>query len=122
VLGTVPEVKLKIKSPRAKGVHVKLDRQTHINFRTKLLYHGVTMQEAFEYFARLVGSGSAAANALLDRLVIENVKEELNGTGLRAPSRHSIRHRVEDLDPERVYDLINDADENDESKSHIRRK
>lgn len=101
-------------SIRIKGVHVKLDRETHANFKSQLAQHGLSMQEAFEEFARLVGSGSASANNLLVRLLRNQVKEELATVGLK-PSSQRTSKRINELDSERLYDLISeeasDADE-----------
>lgn len=101
-------------SIRVKGVHVKLDKETHANFKSQLAQHGLSMQEAFEEFARLVGSGSASANNLLLRLLRREIKEELASVGLK-PSSQRTPKRINELDPERLYDLINEeaSDENE---------
>lgn len=96
---------VKSDSIRTKGVHVKLDRETHANFKARLAQRGLSMQEAFEEFARLIGSGSPSANNLLDRLLREQLKDELATVGLN-PMRKS--KRLSELDPERLYDLINE--------------
>lgn len=64
------------------------------------------MQEAFEEFARLVGSGQATANNLLTRLLRNQLKEELASVGLKpfSPNRKKLR----DVDSDRLYDLINE--------------
>lgn len=94
-------------SIKVKGVHVKLDKTTHANFKSQLAQHGLSMQEAFEEFARLVGSGSASANNLLIRLIRSQVKEELATVGLKPSSPRSTR-RINELDPDKLYDLINE--------------
>lgn len=100
---------LKPDTIRVKGVHVKLDRETHANFKSQLAQHGLSMQEAFEEFARLVGSGSPSANNLLIRLINSQVKAELATVGLKpTPKRRS--RRISELDPERLYDLINEGE------------
>lgn len=105
---------VKSETIRTKGVHVKLDRVTHANFKSQLAQHGLSMQEAFEEFARLVGSGSPSANNLLFRLIRSQVKEELESVGLKASPQRKPR-RISELDPERLYDLISE-EETDEAE------
>lgn len=100
----------KTDSIKVKGVHVKLDRETHANFKAQLVHRGLTMQEAFEEFARLVGSGSISANNLLDRLIRMQVKEELESVGLTYKPNRKPR-RLSELDPESLYDLINEDED-----------
>lgn len=99
---------------RTKAVHVKLDKETHANFKSQLAHHGLSMQEAFAEFARLVGSGSASANNLLNRLIHSQVKEELASVGLKAAPRKT--KRIHELDSERLYDLINEEERADETE------
>lgn len=100
---------------RCKGVHVKLDKQTHANFKTKLIQHELSMQDAFEEFARLVGSDNVSATRMLERLVRERVKQELVEAGV-TPSKRS--RRVNELDHETLYDLINE-EQSDEGTEHL---
>ena len=94
---------------RIKGVHVKLDKPTHAGFKTRLLHHDLTMQAAFEEFARLVAAGNSAAVAILERMAMAKIKAELAEVGLtRAGTRKRIRP-LDDLDHESLYDLINEA-------------
>jgi len=97
---------------KCKGVHVKLDRETHANFKMRLVQHGLSMQEAFEEFARLVGSGQPTANKMLERVIREHLKAELASVGLK-PLKKSRRYLGE-LDPDKLYDLINDGEDEDE--------
>lgn len=97
---------------RDKGVHVKLDRQTHTSFKAKLVEHGLSMQEAFEEFARLVGSGNLTANNILERLIRNQVKAELATVGLK-PSKRKPR-RISELDAEGLYDLISEGEKDDD--------
>ena len=96
---------------RCKGVHVKLDKGTHLNFKLKLVHHDLTMQDAFEEFARQVGMGNVSANNLLERMIRNRIKHELADVGLKPfrPGRKS--KKVGELDDERLYDLISEGDE-----------
>ncbi len=95
---------------RCKGVHVKLDKETHASFKTKLIEHGVSMQDAFEEFARQVGAGSPSANNLITRMVREKIRIELAEVGLTSNRKRPSR-RLGELDDEKLYDLINEAEE-----------
>jgi len=97
---------------RTKGIHVKMDRETHAYFKARLAHLGLSMQEAFEEFARLVGSGSLSANRMMETLVKRRVNEEIREAGVR-PIKHS-RRRVRELDTDTLYDLINEGTDSDE--------
>jgi hypothetical protein len=104
---------------RCKGVHVKLDKETHANFKTRLIKHGVSMQEAFEEFARAVGADNLSANRLLEKMVRTKIKDELATVGLKAPSRRKPRY-LSELDDEKLYDLINEEEIADEVEASPR--
>ena len=93
---------------RSKGIHVKLDKETHAHFKARLAYHGLSMQEAFEEFARLVGSGSRVANNMMESLVTRHVRRELAEAGVE-PLRRNRRQHMRDLDADTLYDLINEG-------------
>jgi hypothetical protein len=106
----------KSESIRTKGVHVKLDKSTHAAFKAKLVEYGLSMQEAFEEFARLVGSGNFSANNILERLIRRQIKAELATVGLK-PMKQRLRH-VSELDANRLYDLINEGEEENDVHSN----
>jgi len=93
---------------RSKGIHVKLDRETHANFKARLAHHGLSMQEAFEEFARLVGSGSKHANNMMEALVARHIRQELAEVGVE-PIKRNRRQHLRDLDADTLYDLINEG-------------
>lgn len=96
---------------RAKGVHIKLDHDTHKRFKLNLVNQGLTMQDAFEEFARLVGEGNPTAIAILNRMIKDRVKTELMSVGLvPGPDRPKAK-MLGELDSDRLYDLIKDPDE-----------
>lgn len=99
---------IKTDTVKVKGIHIKLDKQTHTDFKAKLVYCGVSMQEALEEFARLVGVGNLSAIRMLDRLVREKLKKELAQAGMQ-PYRPGQRRRLRELDPDKLYDLISDG-------------
>ncbi len=99
---------IKTDTVRFKGIHIKMDRQTHADFKARLVYCNVSMQEAMEEFARLVGSGNLSALRMLDRLVREKLKKELSSVGLQ-PYKPGHRRRLHELDPNALYDLISEG-------------
>ena len=48
-----------------KSVHINMTRATHSEFRKRLLDHGLSMQEVFEYFASLVAEGDSSASLIV---------------------------------------------------------
>lgn len=91
---------------RSKGIHVKLDRETHGRFKASLAMRGVSMQDAFEEFARLVGTGNPTACKVLEWLVKRQIREELAGTGTEPMRRGKSMPAV--LDVDKLYDMISD--------------
>ena len=100
--------------PRSKNVHVKLDRLTHTRFKASLVERGVSMQEAFEHFAKSVAEGNKSALRLVEQMKRQHVKDELAGTGL-TPGVGRKRRALDELDPETLYDLINEEENTDEA-------
>lgn len=95
---------------KCKGIHIKLDREAHARFKIRLVTHGVAMQEAIEEFVRLVGNGDLRANGIIDRLVSDKVKAELEAVGLKSNRKHR-RGQLNELDNDALYGLINEGDE-----------
>ena len=96
---------------RLKGVYVKMSNETHKNFRLRLCMRSISMQEALETFATLVGDGNEAFNFMFDKIVRDRVKVELDIVNKKCavdPNVRSIPRRyVDDLDSESLYDIIN---------------
>jgi uncharacterized membrane protein len=94
-----------------KDIHIKLDKNVHIAMRMKVMELGITMQDVFNEFARMVIEGNSSAVKIVEKIVAKKVAEELNGnkkTGLE-----TISERDHDL----LYDLIDGSsiDEKDET-------
>lgn len=107
---------MKLTDVKCKGVHIKLDKETHLNFKLRLARHDLTMQDAFEEFARQVGLGNLSANNLLEKLIRTRVRAELATVGLTpfSPGRKGRASR--ELNPDMLYDLISEGDEADEDR------
>ena len=98
---------------KVKAVHVKLDPLTHTRFKANLVELNASMQEAFEFFARLVGEGNKSALRMVAQMKRQRIKDALNGTGLK-PGLGGMRRGVGELDEETLYDLINEEEADDE--------
>jgi len=98
---------------RCKGVHVKLDRLTHARFKMKLIEHGLTMQEAFESFARFIGDGNSSANNLLEKHIRTKLKEELAEVGITPLRKRKTPRYVSELSDAAIYDLIDRGDDDE---------
>lgn len=87
-----------------KGIHIKLDRETHTALRALTFQRGITMQDVFEEFATLLTSDNKRAIGILDSFILRR---------LNLPKRKSAykkKKEVEMSDPEKqsLYDLIID--------------
>jgi hypothetical protein len=83
-----------------KGVHIKLRKTTHAEFRKKLFDRDLTMQRAVEEFAFLVATDDKRATKILDNLSLKIVNEEINK--YREPEKADI----DELDHDTLYSLI----------------
>ena len=99
---------------RSKNIHVKLDKKTHTRFKTGLIVLGVSMQEAFEEFAKRVADGDKSAVNIVERMVRTRVKQELAEVGLK-PGLGRRRRVLDELDQDVLYDLINEGEQGDEA-------
>lgn len=97
---------------RQKAVHIKLDKETHANFRTRLFAFDLSMQQAFEEFARLLGAGDSKATRIAEQLAMKLVRKRLEDTPSSAlyPARPK---QLDEQDHDALYSLINDDDEDD---------
>lgn len=103
-------------SRRTKNVHVKLDSATHAGFKSKLVQLNVSMQDAFEEFAREVAAGVPYSVRIAERVVRQKLKSELDSVGMKPLKNLGRKHgTINELDVETLYDLINEED-NDEVK------
>lgn len=89
-----------------KGIHVKIDTETHRALRSKLFLHGLTMQEFFEEFAKAFVAGDTRAVKVIDNMVLRRVQFHLT-EGVKQPKR---TQETSELDANTLYDLINSPD------------
>jgi type II secretory pathway component PulF len=88
-------------------IHVKLSKDVHFAFRTRLLERGLTMQDAMDEFARLVADEDHRAMKIVERLAARNAQAELNAARA-VPDR---LRKVSELDAETLYNMINSGEE-----------
>lgn len=61
-----------------KGIHIKLFESTLNDFRVELFKRGLSMQDVFEEFARLVSSQDTQILFLLDKIALKKREKKLN--------------------------------------------
>ena len=89
-----------------KCVHIKLEKETHAAFRARLFQQNVSMQEAFDEFAKQVAEGTRSANFIIDSIVKRKLREAIEG---RTPKKKY--EGFGELDSESLYNLINGQDD-----------
>lgn len=86
-----------------KCIHVKLSKDVHTGLRSKLLERGMSMQEVFDEVARLVAVGDKRLEKILDEYARKKLQSEIDR--LSAPRKPQVR--MDELDKDALYDLIN---------------
>lgn len=95
-----------------KDVHVKLTKEVHSGFRTELFKRGISMQEAFNEFARLVSNGDNRVLRVLDSFVVKKLHSQLED------ARRNVKQpdvELGEFDCDTLYNLIENKGENDEA-------
>lgn len=88
-----------------KCIHIKLTKDVYMNLRIKLFQRGLSIQEIFDEFAKLVADGSPRALGIVDNLVQRNIQEIIDGR----PTKHrkKVPDALSELDSDELYKLIN---------------
>lgn len=86
-----------------KCVHVKLTKEVHAALRARLFQHNISMQEAFDEFAKQVVEGTRSGNIMIEAVVNRKLKEVLEGKTSKSTKNESFG----ELDSESLYHLIN---------------
>lgn len=89
-----------IRSDR-KGIHFQISKTTHAGLRAQLFKHNISMQEAFNEFARLVVAEDRTALRVVEGIA----KRKLMGQ-LEEIKRLHFERPPDDLDKESLYHLI----------------
>jgi len=93
-----------------KCVHVKLEKETHAALRTVLFQQGISMQEAFDEFAKQASEGSANGKRIIEAVSERKLREAIDG---RMSVRRKRNQGFGELDSEALYNLINGDYEKD---------
>lgn len=92
-----------------KCINIKLDKEVHCGFRSRLLERGITMQDAMDEFARLVADDDPRAMGIVDRFAKRKAQDELAAITVG----HDHSRKLSELDAEALYNLINDGEAED---------
>lgn len=104
---------------RPRAVHIKLSKETHANLRTRLFGYELSMQDAFEEFAAMVGAGDTSAIRIVERLATRLAKESLKDAPSSALRPTSRPKAFDEQDHDVLYSLIEDDDgDNDPGGRH----
>lgn len=90
---------------RNKGIHVKLEKNTHAALRGKLFYYDVSMQELFNEFANLIVTEHAGATSIIQQLVRKKIHNKIAEL-----KTQRIDKKFDVIDHDAIYDLIDDED------------
>jgi len=98
-----------------KCLHIKLKKDVHLKLREKLFVHELSIQALFDGFAQLVVDNDKRAMKILEDVVVQRVKEQLEKTTQRiAPTRE----RINELDHNTLYNMINAEETKKRRKSN----
>lgn len=89
-----------------KSIHLNIDKQLHAAFRSKLFFQDVSMQAAFEEFARAYVNDDVHAAAIMDGLVLRVLGLKVEMGMSDAAVRAAENKRISELDVNSIYDLI----------------
>jgi hypothetical protein len=92
-----------------KDIHVKLTKEVHSSLRAELFKRGISMQEAFNEFARLVGDGDNRALRILDSFVVKKLRSQLEDA--RRDVVGLSDSQLGELDRNTLYHLIEGSDQ-----------
>jgi hypothetical protein len=87
-----------------KCVHIKLEKETHAAFRAYLFKRGISMQEAFDEFAKQVAEGLRSGTSIVEAVSRRKLKDAIEG---RSSKRRRKDKSFGELDSESLYHLIN---------------
>ena len=95
-----------------KCVHIKLSKEVHTELRAKLFRYGISMQEIFVEFARLIVEDSPKGISIVNAFINRKIRKDIDDPfmKLKRPTK-----KFNDVDCESLYRLIND-DEDSEQK------
>jgi len=92
-----------------KCVHIKLEKDVHAGMRSKLFFYGLSIQDVFGEFAKMIATEHPAAVKTLERIGMRKAREAIEGK----PKREA--RSFNELDHDVLYDLIGGTPNEDET-------
>ena len=90
-----------------KCIHVKLKKDVHLRLREKLFAYQLSIQSVFDEFAHLIVNDEKRAMKILEDLAIKRAQAELEKPLKNSEKTHE---RVDELDHNTLYNMINAED------------
>jgi hypothetical protein len=85
----------------SKGIHIKLKKDIHVNFRAEMFKAGISMQEAINEFALQVTEGTKSGQNIVNAAASKKIKQTIEkGSNRREP-------KYGEVDIDTLYELIN---------------
>jgi hypothetical protein len=96
-----------------KCIHVKLKKDVHLRLREKLFAYQLSIQSVFDEFAMLIVTEDRKAIKMLEDLALKRAQAELE-----KPIRKftGSRERIDELDHNTLYNMINAEDKRGKRK------
>lgn len=89
-----------------KCIHIKLDKDVHVVMRTKLFERGLSMQELFNEFARLLAIDDSRAIKIVEQFEERKLNELLDRAPAPTHRKKTSEKRIDELDHDVLYNLI----------------
>jgi len=84
-----------------KGIHIKLKKDIHINFKAEMFNAGISMQEAINEFALQVTEGTKSGKSIVAAAAAKKIKQSIEKGSKRKDRQYT------DVDIDTLYELIN---------------
>lgn len=84
-----------------KGIHIKLKKDIHVNFRAEMFKAGISMQEAINEFALQVAEGTKAGKNIVNSAASKKIKQSIEKISNRREPKYA------EVDVDTLYELIN---------------
>jgi hypothetical protein len=97
-----------------KCIHVKLKKDVYSSLKIALFKHGLSMQEVFGEFARLLVMGESRSSKIVQELIVKKTEELLEGKIVRKTRKRT--KPIEEQDRDVLYSLI-EGTHNDDGTS-----
>lgn len=89
-----------------KCIHIQIDKDVHTAMRTQLFMRGLSMQELFNEFARLISMSDARAIKIVERFEQRKLNELLGREATPVHRPKAPVKRIDELDHDVLYNMI----------------